>query len=1192
MNKRVTLKRILVLLLTFTMTLGCLNIAGLASTSGVVKAKEQATATDSQVSATTAGENEGESFEYENTYNSENFDVNFKLDSVWDAGYNATITISNTSDSVIENWYLTFPLNETISNIWNASISETHEDFYVIKNAGWNQDIAVGESVSFGITVYEPFTEYPEYYTILGNEIETRSEDYTVDYKITEDWGEGYKAEVTITNNKDVAIEDWRLVFEYGDNLITQIWNAVIVANIEGKYELSCESYNQNIASGASVTFGFMVEPGCSGKLIENVALKEYVATEGADENDENKDDENGEGGETDDNQQDILDTENIAIIYGSVDEETDTLILEAMASIECENCEIYASKDGGDYQLIGNTDEYGYIESPLTGDFTSMEVYALCYGVDGQKIESNHIFVENQNGLYSAIMPDTDQDGIEDYYELYYGCDTSLVDTDEDGLSDYYEIAVCLLDPTKMDSDEDGVQDGDEDIDIDGLTTLEELELETDPVYEDTDNDNVKDGDEVNIYFINPLLEDTDGDTLIDGDEIGLGLNPNLTDTDGDGILDCDEIFKQTYEYQVENEECVVEAISVQVSGAGYLQGNTSIKSVMEEDTFCANVVGLVGEPFEITTTCEFEEATITFKIDKTKLGDTIFEDLMFLWYDEENYEFVELDTNHNSHLGWVSVKTNHFSKYMIVDQKEWYDAWAEEKNYGIRGHENYDEYYTMFLIESNRSISEIDPISVRKYYTNGDYYYEEECYRRGFVENYVNSMSDNEKVSIYTFNYGLTSRSQFSQDKEYLKTQLIPIDDYDGGVVSISSTLLGAAWSFPDDIVGDENICKRIIMLAQPHYYENLYSAEKELLRNNIQLDVILLGGDSKYDEFVELVEKTGGHVYILEDFDELSQLYYNIFYNKEFDTTDSDGDMLYDVVEKEGIRLKNGQVIYTRPYDEDTDGDNLLDGEEIIPELVYSPTKYSISKSIYRSYYNWNSDPTNIDTDGDGIQDDVDNRPFDLGFYSDEAGKIVVGKLTIVASEYNRLGHSYLLYESYVKDSLGLYFLTGGYSISDHNGKFSYERIKSGTVYLNRGECVTIGNSSVSAGFGSGAILETEEDEGFVDDGGIYYNREVAVEINEYKKNKQEVYVSNVAYSNEISEEELSKMISYHQGRNYYNIVTNNCNEVAIGAWNYTFDVDEFDMTPFPKGLKKQIQSKNNWHSISLQRIWGIR
>ena len=74
---------------------------------------------------------------------------------MWDTGYNATITITNTSDNVIENWCLTFPLNETISNIWNATISKEEENFYVIKNAGWNQDIAVGGSVSFGITVYE-----------------------------------------------------------------------------------------------------------------------------------------------------------------------------------------------------------------------------------------------------------------------------------------------------------------------------------------------------------------------------------------------------------------------------------------------------------------------------------------------------------------------------------------------------------------------------------------------------------------------------------------------------------------------------------------------------------------------------------------------------------------------------------------------------------------------------------------------------------------------------------------------------------------------------------------------------------------------------------------------------------------------------------------------------------------------------
>lgn len=355
---------------------------------------------------------------------------------------------------------------------------------------------------------------------------------------------------------------------------------------------------------------------------------------------------------------------------------------------------------------------------------------------------------------------------------------------------------------------------------------------------------------------------------------------------------------------------------------------------------------------------------------------------------------------------------------------------------------------------------------------------------------------------------------------------------------------------------------------------------------------MDIILLGGETKYTELIDFSSDTGGHVYVIEDMDELSRLYYNIYYNKDFDKTDSDGDKLYDVVEKEGIRLKNGQIIYTRPYDEDTDGDNLLDGEEIVPEMVFGTTSFSLKKSSYRYYYNWNSDPTNIDTDGDGIQDDKDNRPLDIGYYSEDEGKIVVGKLTIVTSTYNRLGHSYIIYESHIKDTIGLYYLTGGYNISDANGKFSYERVKSGTVFLKKGECVTIGNSSVSADFGSGAILETEEDEGFVDDGGIFYNREVAVEINEYNKNKQEKYTDNAAYSREISQEELSKMIIYHQSRNYYNIFANNCNEVAIGAWNYVFDTGEFDMTPFPKNLKKQIQRKSDSHMISLQKIWGIR
>ena len=49
-------------------------------------------------------------------------------------------------------------------------------------------------------------------------------------------------------------------------------------------------------------------------------------------------------------------------------------------------------------------------------------------------------------------------------------------------------------------------------------------------------------------------------------------------------------------------------------------------------------------------------------------------------------------------------------------------------------------------------------------------------------------------------------------------------------------------------------------------------------------------------------------------------------------DFDTTDQDGDGLYDILEVKGIRLTNGRIVYTDPNDDDSDDDGLKDGEEI--------------------------------------------------------------------------------------------------------------------------------------------------------------------------------------------------------------------------------------------------------------------
>jgi outer membrane protein OmpA-like peptidoglycan-associated protein len=70
--------------------------------------------------------------------------------------------------------------------------------------------------------------------------------------------------------------------------------------------------------------------------------------------------------------------------------------------------------------------------------------------------------------------------------------------------------------DPLDMDSDSDGLSDGDE-----------VNEYYTDALNSDTDSDGLSDGEEVNEYGTEPLNPDTDGEGFADGQEIEMGTDP-----------------------------------------------------------------------------------------------------------------------------------------------------------------------------------------------------------------------------------------------------------------------------------------------------------------------------------------------------------------------------------------------------------------------------------------------------------------------------------------------------------------------------------------------------------------------------------------------------------------------------------------------------------------------------------------
>lgn len=392
----------------------------------------------------------------------------------------------------------------------------------------------------------------------------------------------------------------------------------------------------------------------------------------------------------------------------------------------------------------------------------------------------------ENENGMPDFLdkatnwiyLLDSDEDRLPDCIEDYMGTNKNNIDTDSDGIPDGYEVFKLGTNPLLSDSLSKGLTDGLYDFDDDGLTNIEEFHRGTEPWLPDTDNDNLNDGDEVNIHGTNPLNPDTDSDGLSDADEIDLGTNPTLPDTDGNGTPDSEEKFAQTYVYDVENEDCTIEQVIISMEGTGNLQKNTSVESVMNKDIICSDVVGLIGEPFEIESKSQFDTATITFKIDQIKLGDIALDNLLFLWYGKENYEFVEMETIHDAINSTVSITTTHFSKYMVVDKFQWYEAWAQKFNYNpgkTESHEPTIKYNTVLTIDCSGSMDSNDKISINSGISSAyDGLFPKTCQRIKAATEFVRNMNSTDKSAVVLFTDNASTVQSMTDNKEDLKLSL----------------------------------------------------------------------------------------------------------------------------------------------------------------------------------------------------------------------------------------------------------------------------------------------------------------------------------------------------------------------------------------------------------------------------------
>ena len=204
---------------------------------------------------------------FEEVEETKRIELHTEITAKWDHHYNANVTITNLSDTRIDDWEITVSFQNKIEHIWNAKISDvdSENDRYTIKSADWNQDIEKDGSVTFGMTVcYEDeMDEMKDYYlTRICLEADV---DYDVDYKEYSRWDNKVNGEIVITNHSDRRIEDWKLGLT-SNLLFEQVWNAEYIDD-EAEDVLDNMGYNQNIEPGQSVSFGFIAV--CEDENIE-----------------------------------------------------------------------------------------------------------------------------------------------------------------------------------------------------------------------------------------------------------------------------------------------------------------------------------------------------------------------------------------------------------------------------------------------------------------------------------------------------------------------------------------------------------------------------------------------------------------------------------------------------------------------------------------------------------------------------------------------------------------------------------------------------------------------------------------------------------------------------------------------------------------------------------------------------------
>lgn len=583
------------------------------------------------------------------TYNG--YSVEYKVTNEWTGNQIIEVTVTNTGDELLADWSVGYNASGKINSIWNAQIYAEQGTEYILRNAGYNSEIAPGQSVSFGYIVSGDSFKFPQNIFNCSKRVDI-TDNYDVYYNIVGDYGSTYQAEMVIENHSDTDYSAWQLSFD-GNVTIDNLWNGKLIENNNGSFKVKNAEHNTVIYAGNSVSFNFggtkSIENAFEVSATAEVQTDEPVAETQPETIDLEADEIASEITDTQTDETDVPDID--------IDETVDTTPEEV--SVEYSETNASAGINSG---ILFDNYRLTAVVIPIEFDF------------------------ECDPEL------DSDEDGLPDYIERSLELDRFNPDTDGDGLPDGYEYYYLGTDPAKIDSDDNGISDADEDFDEDGLTNIEEYNLSTNPFVKDSDYDGLSDYDEVYKYNTDPTKHDTDEDKVTDGDEIILGLDPNNPATFG--YPDSEYTTEQTVEVDssalqgINDLEDNPFTISVDITAAGVadncLTADESGYSypILQNDA----VLGVVPE-LSYSDGLSVKDVVINFNIVDSAVSDRIgvysddpnFDGInrfnIFRYFEDTNF-LLPIETFYNEATNTVYTHVDELGSYCLVDMEVWMNS------------------------------------------------------------------------------------------------------------------------------------------------------------------------------------------------------------------------------------------------------------------------------------------------------------------------------------------------------------------------------------------------------------------------------------------------------------------------------------------------------------------------------------